>query len=360
MQKQGSTFSSPEVIARLNLLGTSAAFLRMVGQIERFAQEDLTILLQGETGTGKELAARAIHYLSPRREGPFIPINCGATPDSLICSELFGHSRGAFTDAREHRQGLVAQAENGTLFLDELETMSRAGQVAMLRFLQDREYRPLGSRTAFRANVRIIGATNADLAAMAARGEFRYDLLYRLDSLSVTLPALRERADDVILLTEAFLQRLNDARRGDPPKTLHPDGRAALKRYDWPGNIRELENLVQREFLTTDERQLHFNCLQSGAGEDSGVERRKTPDRRATTRAPAAQGLTQVPFREAKARVISTFEREYISELLERSQGNVSLAARLAGKERSRLGRLVRKYFLSARGFKNSDTDSAN
>jgi two-component system, NtrC family, response regulator GlrR len=361
MLAHGSTSASLEAIARLNLLGSSAPFVRTIEQIERFAREDLTILVHGETGTGKELTARAIHYLSPRRHGPFIPINCGATPDSLICSELFGHSRGAFTDARECRHGLVAQANKGTLFLDELETMSRAGQVALLRFLQDHEYRPLGSHAAFRADVRVIGATNADLAAMAASGEFRRDLLYRMDGLSVTLPALRERGDDVILLAQAFLERLNVTRHDDPPKTLHPDGITALKRHHWPGNIRELQNLVQREFLITDGRQLRFECLQQHGAQGRGVEPRKVPDRRSASRARIpAQGFADVPFREAKARAISTFEREYVSELLARTRGNVSLAARLAGKERSRFGRLVRKYSLSTSDFKNPDVDSCN
>jgi DNA-binding NtrC family response regulator len=302
-----------------------------------------------------------MHYLSRREAGPFIPINCGAIPDALLGSEFFGHSRGAFTDAREAHEGLIAQANTGTLFLDELETLSARGQVALLRFLQDHEYRPLGSDTAFRANVRVIGATNADLATMAARGEFRRDLLYRLDALSVALPALRHRDDDVVLLTQAFLQRLNSARHGDPPKTLHPDGIAALRRYHWPGNIRELQNLVQREFLMTDERQLRFEFLRQRGVDRGGVEPRQTSDRRAAARELApAQGLTDVPFREAKARVISTFEREYVSELLARTRGNVSLAARLAGKERSRLGRLVRKYCLSTSAFKNCDADPAN
>jgi two-component system response regulator GlrR len=361
MLVHGSTSSSPEVIARLNLLGGSAAFVRMIEQIECFSQEDLTILLYGETGTGKELTARAIHYLSPRRDGPFIPINCGATPDSLICSELFGHSRGAFTDARECRHGLVGQANKGTLFLDELETMSRAAQVALLRFLQDHEYRPLGSHTSFRTDVRVIGATNGDLAAMAARGEFRYDLLYRLDELSVTLPSLRERDDDVILLAQAFLQRLNVSHRGGPPKTLHPDGIAALRCHPWPGNIRELQNLVQREFLMTNGRQLRFECLQRRSAQGCGVERRKIPNRHSATheRVPV-KAFADVPFREAKARAISKFEREYVSELLARAGGNVSLAARLAGKERSRFGRLVRKYSLSTSDFKHRDVDSAN
>jgi len=193
---------------KLNLLGKSLEFTQVLQQIDRFARCDAALLINGETGIGKELVARAIHYLSQRRDGPFIPVNCGAIPDSLIGSELFGHSRGAFTDAREARQGLIAQAEGGTLFLDELETLSASGQVALLRFLQDHEYRPLGASQSRLANVRVIGATNANLAALAKQGTFRQDLLYRLNVLTLDLPPLRSRGDDAVVLAQAFLRTL--------------------------------------------------------------------------------------------------------------------------------------------------------
>lgn len=347
MRARSSLASSAELVALLNLVGESASFRDLLEQIDRFAQCDATILIHGETGTGKELAGRAIHYLSRSRNGPFIPINCGSIPDSLIGSEFFGYSRGAFTDARESRRGLIAQAHMGTLFLDELEAMSIRGQVALLRFLQDHEYRPLGASNSHTANVRVIGATNADLSAMCDRSEFRRDLFYRMNGLSVFLPPLRERDDDVILLARTFLTRIS-ARYDEPPRELHPDAIATLKAYHWPGNVRELENLVHREFLLSDEPQLRFDSLRRELGRAGDL--RRTPP-------PAAMALTDVGFREAKARVIADFERAYILELLRRARGNVSLAARLSGKERSRLGRLVRKYRLSAREFKSPAPD---
>jgi DNA-binding NtrC family response regulator len=342
--------------AKLNLLGESPAFQRMVAQIERFARCDAAVLIDGETGTGKELAARAIHYLSPRADGPFIPINCGSLPDALIGSELFGHSRGAFTDAREARQGLIAQAEGGTLFLDELETLSARAQVALLRFLQDHEYRPLGAGRAHTADVRVIGATNADLAELAKRGEFRQDLMYRLCVLTLAVPPLRSRDDDAVVLGQHFLRALC-ARYRSPHRRFHPEALAALRAHDWPGNVRELENLIHREFLLADGDVLTLAALPRTA-------RAGEPDRRADplssgqaasdAAAGARAGAACTGFREAKARAIADFEREYVRNLLHRAGGNISLAARLAGKERSRFNRLVRKYELSARDFRNA------
>jgi DNA-binding NtrC family response regulator len=238
MRTERSLSLSVELVAQLHLLGKSPAFRRLLEEVERFAACDATILIHGETGTGKELAARAMHYLSGRRNGPFIPINCGWIPDSLIGSELFGHSRGAFTDAREAREGLVAQAEGGTLFLDELEALSLRGQVALLRFLQDYEYRPLGAASARTANVRVIGATNEDLEELVKQGQFRRDLLYRLNVLAVAVPPLRERGDDVVVLARACLE----SRRATGRLPRAAPGRvAALART--VANVRELENL---------------------------------------------------------------------------------------------------------------------
>ena len=192
------------VTSRLNFIGEAAVFLDILRFIYRVACCEAPVLLQGETGTGKELAASAIHYLSARRNGPFIPVNCGAIPDTLIESELFGHVRGAFTDAKEPRQGVVGQARGGTLFLDELEVISHRGQVALLRFLQDQRYCPIGGAAAKKGDVRVIGASNTDLAKLAARGEFRQDLLFRLNVLICQLPPLRARGDDVLLLAARF------------------------------------------------------------------------------------------------------------------------------------------------------------
>jgi DNA-binding NtrC family response regulator len=339
-----------------NLLGESEAFRRLLGQVERFARCDATVLINGETGTGKELTARAIHYHGSRADGPFIPINCGALPDALFGSELFGHMRGAFTDAHENRAGLVAQAEGGTLFLDELEALSPAGQVALLRFLQDYEYRPLGAPRARIANVRVLGATNADLSDLVRQGKFRQDLLYRLNVLTLDVPPLRERGDDALVLAQAFLRKLCSQYQV-PERVFDADAVAALRAYSWPGNVRELENLLHREFLLADGDVLILPGLPRSAGLERRLAARRSGDLPGNDgpRAPAqvVRAISDgVAFREAKARAIADFEREYVRHLLRQSGGNVSLAARLAGKERSRFNRLVRKYQFSARDFR--------
>jgi two-component system, NtrC family, response regulator GlrR len=311
-----------------NLVGSSSAFLASVELIRRVAACDATVLIQGETGTGKELAARAIHYLGARRDAPFVPINCGAIPESLVENELFGHARGAYTDARESRQGVIAQAEGGTLFLDEVEAMGPRGQVALLRFLEDREYRPVGGSPCG-ANVRVVASSNADLTTLATEGRYRQDLLFRLNILVLALPPLRERGDDVTLLAETFVRRFCRQYR-KPPMTLHPDAVRHLAGQDWPGNVRELENLVHRAVVLSDGAVL---CLG------------RAPE-------PPAPGLLTVPrFREAKARAIAAFEKAYLAELLARTRGNLSLAARLSGKERSRLGKLVKKHGIARARF---------
>ena len=347
MRQPGTEPSQVKLDAQLNLLGESPPFLQLLAHIERFARCDATVLIDGETGTGKELTARAIHYHSARCNGPFVPVNCGALPDSLFGSELFGHSRGAFTDAREARRGLIAQAEAGTLFLDELETLSTHGQVTLLRFLQDHEYRPLGAERARSANVRVIGATNANLARLADQGQFRQDLLYRLNVLTLDVPPLRARGDDAHVLAQAFLLKLC-TRYQDPGRRFHPDAIAALRAYHWPGNIRELENLIHREFLVADSIELMLATLPRGPGAERRVGARRQGD---TTR--SASAAPGVAFREAKARAIAEFEREYVRDLLQQCAGNVSQAARLAGKERSRFNRLVRKYRFDAREFRH-------
>ena len=332
--------------APLNLLGEHPRFLNAIRMLQRAAPSGAEVLVHGETGTGKELAARAIHYWSDRRSGPFIPINCGAIPDALTESELFGHARGAFTDAREPRQGLIAQARGGTLFLDELEALSLRGQIALLRFLQNQEYRPLGGALVRNADVRIVGATNVDLGHLSSTGQYRADLLFRLNVLTVEMPPLRARGDDVILLARAFVHRLN-RRHPEGRKSLHSDAIASLRDYSWPGNVRELENCIHREFLLAEGPELRLASL--GSAICSAVAMPK-----------AEPGtLTDRSFREAKARAVAEFERAYIAELLTRAKGNVSLAARLAGKERSRLGKLLRKHGLSGAKFRADGVDTS-
>ena len=306
---------------RLNLIGESPAFQDCLRLIRRMAACDATVLVQGETGTGKELAARAIHYLGRRSGASFIPVNCGALPESLVESELFGHARGAFTDAREARAGVVAQAEGGTLFLDEVEALGLHAQAALLRFLQEREYRPIGGALVRGANVRVIASSNVDLHVIVANGMFRQDLLFRLNVLPLTLPPLRERGDDVATLAEVFLRRFSH-QYGQPQKTLDAESISFLASHAWPGNVRELENLIHRQVLLSDSPVI-----------------RLVPDRDNRSGAEST-------FREAKAQAIAEFERRYVKALLARTHGNISLAARLSGKERSRLCKMVKKYGL--------------
>jgi len=323
--------SGREFIQR-NLIGQAPLFVRVLGLIERIANCDATVLIQGETGTGKELAARAIHYLSGRRPHAFVPVNCGAIPDSLLESEFFGHVRGAFTDAKDTREGVIAQARGGTLFLDELEALSPRGQVVLLRFLQDQIYRPVGAASTRNANVRIIGSTNVDLAAAVAQGQYRRDLAFRLRVLSLELPPLRARPGDAVLLAESFIQRFC-AQYGVPERRLNCRALECLDLYGWPGNVRELENVLHREVLLGDRPEITM------AEVDSLIDGRR--------RAAQDDGITG--FRVAKARAVAEFERTYVAELLHRTRGNISLAARLAGKDRSRLGKLVKKYGIGGR-----------
>ncbi|GLH74176.1 hypothetical protein GETHLI_26780 [Geothrix limicola] len=291
---------------------------------------DAPVLIEGETGTGKELAARAIHYQSARQNGPFIPVNCGAIPDSLIESELFGHRKGAFTDAKENQPGLVTLAEGGSLFLDEVDALSTKGQVTLLRFLQDQEFRPLGARQVEHGNVRILAASNASLPLLAERGAFRSDLLYRLRILCLELAPLRERRGDLEPLSAWFLDACHQ-RFGLGVKSLHPDSLAWMNQYHWPGNIRELENLLYREYLLSEGPVMRVEA-------PKGM-RLAAPD-------PVDAPSDDLSFHRAKARAVEAFERNYLTRLLDLAGGNVSLAARLAGKERRSLGKLLKKHGL--------------
>jgi DNA-binding NtrC family response regulator len=321
--------------AELNLLGESPAFRDVLQTIERFATVDATVLIQGETGTGKELAARALHHLSRRRDFPFIPINCGALPDSLLESELFGHERGAFTDAKQATRGLIAQAEGGTLFFDEIEVMSARAQAVLLRFLQDHKYRPVGGRMNLSSDLRVIASSNVDLDHLVDTGEFRRDLLFRFKILSINLPPLRQRGRDVVLLAEHFLKRFA-AEHHQTPKRLHADAIARLQTHHWPGNIRELENLILREFVLAEGDVIELRSI-----------RNELPERGAD-RKPAST------FKTAKAEALAEFEKGYLDHLLTRTHGNISLAARISQKDRSALNKLVRKHGLNGERFRSA------
>jgi two-component system response regulator HydG len=236
---------SPLNLARSGLIGESAALRRVVQAIEKAAVSSATVLITGESGTGKELVARAIHYRSDRSAAPFVPVNCGAIPQELFESELFGYVRGAFTDARENRIGFFQTANHGTIFLDEVSETSPTMQVKLLRVLQDKQIAMVGSRQMQTVDVHIVAATNKDLAALVGKGSFREDLYYRLNVLAIEIPPLREREDDVLILANHFAAKYA-AESGRPAPRFDDETLQALRRYDWPGNVRELENVVQR------------------------------------------------------------------------------------------------------------------
>jgi two-component system, NtrC family, response regulator GlrR len=313
------------------MIGKSHALLDALRLVERIARCDASVLIEGETGTGKELAARAIHYGGDRHARPFIPVNCGAIPDALVENELFGHRRGAYTDASTEQNGLIAHAHQGTLFLDEVDALTPKAQVALLRFLQDLQYRPLGGVEAQSANVRIIAASNADLAKLTEQGAFRQDLLYRLKIMHVMMPPLRERHGDVLMLCTHFLNECT-ARFSNGEKSLHPETALWLDRYAWPGNVRELENLIYREYLLAES-----SVIRLTAPAVAETSRRNGEDRR-------HHGLSGLDFNNAKAHVVAEFEQNFLAHLLATARGNVTKAAQLAGKERRAFGKLLKKH----------------
>ena len=313
------------------MIGQSKAFLETIKLISKVASCDAPVLIEGETGTGKELAARAIHYQGARRNQPFVPVNCGAIPDLLIENELFGHRKGAFTDARDDQLGLLAHAHSGTLFLDEVDALTHKGQVTLLRFLQDQHYRPLGGRLEQNADVRIIAASNVNLVRLTEAGLFRMDLLYRLKILFLELPPLRERTGDPKLLAQHFMQASSE-RFGKGVKTFHQDTLEWFDSYAWPGNVRELENIVYRAFLLAEESVIRIPPINQ-----THTERRTLVDRRKSM----FEGLD---YTRAKAMVIDDFEIKFLTSLMAKSRGNVTEAARMAGTERRCIGKLLRKY----------------
>lgn len=321
-----------------SLAGMAPSFLRVLRELEKLADVQAPALIVGETGTGKELASRALHYLSWRKDGPFIPVNCGAIPDHLIENELFGHEKGAFTDARERHQGLIAQAEGGTLFLDEIDSLSPKAQVTLLRFLQDGCFRPLGGHRQVTAKTSIIAATNADLEAMAVAGDFRWDLYFRLNVAQIRLPPLRERREDIAPLAQRFLDNLSQI-YGQPTKRLHPESIAWLESRPWRGNVRELENTMHREFLLAE-------------GSLIRIDLDAQPDESPESSSPLWSALNhRLGYAEARARIVAEFEQRYLRKLMLETGGNITRAAELAKKERSTFRRLLKKHNLSKDDF---------
>ena len=315
-----------EDIGLKQIIGENPAFLDKVRCVPRFAQCDATVLIAGESGTGKELFARAIHYLSPRADRPFVPVNCGALPENLVESEIFGHKRGAFTGAASDQAGLIREAEGGTLFLDEIDTLTAPAQVKLLRFLQDGEYHPVGSQQILHANIRVVAAGNADFTQIVREGKFREDLFYRLNVLALTLPALRERRGDILLLTHDFLEKhaaLSEARS----KNLSLAALNRLLSHSWPGNVRELQNVLTRAIVLSDHDSIEPSDL------DLPEEGFPAEDH---------------SFRAMKSRVVWRFEHDFLATVLRAHQGNITRAAFAVKKNRRAFWELLRKHNLLA------------
>ncbi len=325
----------------VKLIGQASVFLDVLRQIAGIASINAPVLIEGETGTGKELVARAMHYSGPRRAMPFIPANCGALPEALIENEFFGHARGAYTDAREPQPGLIAQAQGGTLFLDEVDALPLRGQVALLRFMQDLRYRPLGASGDRQADVRVIAATNVNLGELVAQRRFRPDLLYRLNIFSLTLPPLRERPGDVGLLARHFVRLYGNQYKIADLRITSAD-LEWIESYSWPGNVRELESLVHRAVVRSQGK----TAIELGS-----VHAVAPREHKPALTSDADPSMSELGFRAAKATAIQAFERSFIVRVLHKSRGNVSAAARLSDKERRAFGKLMKKHGLTKSQF---------
>jgi DNA-binding NtrC family response regulator len=322
-------------LSSVALVGCSEAHRVLLERLAKFAATDVEILITGPTGVGKELYARYVHQLSARTKAAFVPVNCGAIPDTLLENELFGHVGGAFTGAQPQSEGVVAAAEGGTLFLDEIDSLSLPCQVKLLRFIQEKEYRRLGESRTRRANVRFIAATNADLLAAVQAGKFREDLFFRLRVVPVEVLALSKRPDDIRPLFEEYIQYYGTL-YSLPTVTLTSEAWEKVEKYGWPGNIRELENCVQ-----------YLTCLQTGRAvlaeelplltvEEERASGKMTPE------------VMQASFQKCKREIVDLFEKSYLEEALRRSRGNIAEAARASGKARRAFFELMRKHGVKA------------
>ena len=309
-----------------SIIGESPAIAAMRDTVARLAATDLPVLILGESGTGKEVAAQSLHYQGPRADRPFIPVNCAALTETLLESELFGHEKGAFTDAHAMQKGKFELAEGGTLFLDEIGDMSLGGQAKLLRVLEQKVVTRVGGSQTIPINVRVIAATNADLADLVAQKRFRQDLYYRLSVVTLDIPPLRDRPEDVLPLAEFFLERFcRQANR--KTLTLSPEARRRLQSHHWPGNIRELRNLMERVAFLTKEQRV----------EAQDIAFILSPQRDAFDDLADGVGLTDATNR---------FQEEYIRRAVKRVRGNMSDAARVLGLHRSNLYRKMRQLHM--------------
>lgn len=356
--------------AEFNIVGSSPSLLRAFDLAYRYANSESSVLINGATGTGKELFAKALHKMSARGSGPFIAVDCASLPETLVESMLFGYFRGAFTGASSNKDGLITLANKGTLFLDEVGELNPSIQKKFLRVLQERRFRPVGGGSESHSDFRLIAATNRDLVQMVADGQFREDLYYRLHILHIKIPTLAERAEDIPLIAQSTINRLCD-KQGVPHKHLGEDLARCMDLYSWPGNVRELVSAVESMLaIAWDRTVLQFEHLPRGIhiqilkelaerkleGADIlpllSLERRKNRDRREGARAarkeePAvrsASGDRLEKFREARRQVLDSFEREYLLSLYKKSEADIHTACRLSQLSRPRLYELYRKH----------------
>jgi DNA-binding NtrC family response regulator len=321
-----------EKIGLRQLVGESPVFTEVIKKIPLVAKCDATVLISGETGTGKELCARAIHYLGPRVRCPFVPVNCGAFPLELIENELFGHVKSAFTGASSTQLGLIKEADGGTLFLDDINSLPLSAQAKFLRFLQEKEYRPLGSTKVRYADVRVIAAANINLDKAVREGKLRQDLYYRLNIIPLMLPTLKDRQGDIPLLAQHFLKKC--AEKLDKTVTeFAPHAMQKLQLYNWPGNVRELESVVERAVLFSEQPVIRDVDIVSQNNKGTAC---------------------QESFNEAKSKVITQFEIDYIQTLLRINKGNITKAAQVAQKNRRAFWQLIRKHQIDVQTFKTA------
>lgn len=323
------------------LIGSSPLMEKVYQRIMQVARTSATILITGESGTGKELAAKTIHFHSQRKDRNIVAVNCSAIPETLIESELFGHLKGSFTGAIRDKKGLVEEADGGTLFLDEIGDLNLVMQTKLLRLLQEGEYKPVGSSKTSIADIRFIAATNQDLIEKVRKKEFREDLFYRLNVIQIIMPPLRDRKDDISLLAQYFLEKYNKLNQKEI-KGIAPEALEVLKTRDWPGNIRELENVLERGVILSRGDILQISDL---FPEDQPTS---FPFR-------IQEDIFMSPFKEAKEHIINNFHIEYIRRVLAKHGGNVSLAAKECGLKRPYLHRLMRENDIKSKSYRQSN-----
>ncbi|MBL0713393.1 MAG: sigma-54-dependent Fis family transcriptional regulator [Desulfosarcina sp.] len=313
-----------------NIIGRSAAIQQILDQVSQAALSESSVYIEGQSGTGKELIAKTLHMCSARNEGPFVAINCAAIPETLLESELFGYQKGAFTGADRNRRGLLAEANGGTFFLDEISAMPMTMQVKLLRALEERTFFPLGAQTTVTVDIRIIAASNKNLKVEIQKGTFREDLYYRIHVIPIKLPTLQERREDIPLLAGHFLEKYTKA-MGKNISGFTPSAMRKLMTYEWPGNVRELENMVECAVAMSETSPIRAELILGHPVQGQA-------------------GKEVVPLRAAK----EDFERKYLIQLLESTRGNVSQASKLAGKYRADFYSLLKKHRLDPGPFRAS------